>query len=270
MQTTSPRDFSGAMLRIAAYSKFRNQVQQDLFMQERALQAANISQQIAAGFQSFATQFAAEHDADELATSHPFDTHPPMVERLSAVGVELTPQHAEQILATPGDGRWFKRLGNAEEMEQEQWQKFENQFRDYHEGTLVYRFFPDTDEERAIVIKAFPDVSFDGLQGTMNLNYESIHFTGWPAPIPYRDIVQFALNEKTLDIKYGPGGKQKQKIPFKDFHHREDALDAINRYYGRYLHAAAYQEQKRLAANANSATENVDAATESLLVGSGT
>jgi Zn-dependent protease with chaperone function len=255
MEITSPRDFSGAMLRIAAYSKFRSKVQQDIFKQERALQAANISQQIADGFQSFARHFATEHDAGELATSHPFDTHPPLVERLSAVGVQLTPQYAAQILATPGDGRWFERITNAHEMEQQQWEKFENQFRDYHEGTLPYRLLPETDEERAIVLKSFPDVSFDGLSGSMSLNYESMEFTGWPAPISYGEITQFTLNEKTLDIKYGPGGKEKQRIPFKDFFQREQALEAIKHYYGRYMNAVAYQEQKRFAASVGTDAE---------------
>ncbi|HEY3391997.1 MAG TPA: M48 family metallopeptidase, partial [Lacipirellulaceae bacterium] len=163
MEVTSPRDFSGAMLRIAAYSKFRNKVQEELFMQERALQAANISQQIGEGFQRFARRFASEHDAAELAIAHPFDTHPPMVERLSAVGVRLTPQYAEEMLATPGDGRWFLTIDKAQEIEHEQWQAFENEFRQYHEETLAYRFFPETEEERAIVAKAFPQVFFQGL-----------------------------------------------------------------------------------------------------------
>jgi Zn-dependent protease with chaperone function len=246
-ETTSPRDFSGAMLRIAAFSKFRTNVEQELFMQERALQAANISQQIGAGFQSFARRFAAEHDARELSTSHPFDTHPPLVERLSAVGVPLTPQHADEILATPGDGRWYQRIDNAQEIEQQQWQEFENQFREYHEATLAYRFLPDTDEERAIVVKAFPEAVFDGLSGALTLDCEGMHFPAWPAPIQYQEVSQFALNEGILEIKHGPAGKQKQKLRVKDLHRREEAIDAINRYYGRYMHAAAYKEQKRIA-----------------------
>jgi Zn-dependent protease with chaperone function len=250
MEITSPRDFSGAMLRVAAYSKFRDEVQQSLFSQERALQAANISQQIGEGFQTFARRFASEHDAGELATTHPFDTHPPMVERLSAVGVKLTPQYAEEMLATPGDGRWFGRIDNAQEIEREQWDEFENRFRQFHEETLAYRFLPETDEERDIVVKSFPQVFHDGLGGTLTLSCESMQFTGWPAPIPYREITQCALDDKgTLEIKYGPGGNQKQKVRTQDFHHREQALDAINRYYSRYLHAAAYQEQKKLTAS---------------------
>jgi Zn-dependent protease with chaperone function len=265
MEATSPRDFSGAMLRIAAYSKFRYNVEHGLFKQERALEAANISQQIADGFQSFATRFATQHDPGALATSHPFDTHPPMVERLNAIGVRLTPQYAEQLLAAPGDGCWYQRILNAEEIERKQWEKFENQFRDYHERTLPYRLLPESDEERTIVMKAFPDVFFGGLQGTMVLKYDSIHFAGWPGPIPYREITQFELNEKTLEVKYGPGGKQKQKIPFKDFFRREEALEAINCYYGRYMHAAAYQQQRRLTADVTPDAEPADA----LLVGSG-
>jgi Zn-dependent protease with chaperone function len=262
-EITSPRDFSGAMLRIAAYSKFRNNVEQELFKQERALQAANISQQIGEGFQSFARRFAAEHDASELSTSHPFDTHPPLVERLSAVGTPLTPQHADEILATPGDGRWYRRIDNAQGIEQQQWQEFENQFREYHESTLAYRFIPETDEERDIVVKAFPEVAFDGLQGALTLNYEGMQFPDWPSPIKYEEVSQFVFNEGILEIKYGLGGKQKQKLRVKDLHRQEEAIDAINRYYGRYMSAAAYQEQKQLAS-----TETPDAVPE--LAGSAT
>ncbi|HJQ81008.1 MAG TPA: M48 family metallopeptidase [Lacipirellulaceae bacterium] len=251
MQITSPRDFSGAMLRIAAYSKFRSKIQEELFREDQVLKVANISQQIGEGFQRFALSFASQHDTSELATSHPFDTHPPMVERLSAVGVQLTPQYAAEILATRVDGRWFRTIENAQEIEQQQWQAFEDQFRQYHEETLAYRLFPETDEERAIVAKAFPQVFFDGLSGTLTLDCRSLQFTGW-APIPFREITQFTLNDnKTLEIRYGQGGKQKKKLPVKDLHQREQALEAINRYYNRYLHAAAYQEQKKLAATAS-------------------
>src|SRR5262249_32849583 len=88
---TSPRDFSAAMLRIAAYSKFRNQIQQSLFDQERALAIANIHEQIGAGFQQYATRFASDQTSGDVETSHPFDTRPPTKQRLEAVGQSLTP-----------------------------------------------------------------------------------------------------------------------------------------------------------------------------------
>jgi hypothetical protein len=138
------------------------------------------------------------------------------------------------MLAAPGDGRWFERIDNAEEIEHQQWQEFEHQFRPFHEETLPYRFLQETDEQCEIVVKAFPEVSIDGKKGALTLNYERIQFHGWPAPIPYRDVSQLLLNEGTLEIKHGPSGKQKQKIRMNDFGGRQqEALDAIDRYYSR-------------------------------------
>jgi hypothetical protein len=106
-------------------------------------------------------------------------------------------------------------------------------------------------------------VAFDGLRGTLTLNCEGMHFTDWPAPIPYREITQFFLNEGTLEIKHGPGGKQKQKLRVKDLHQREAALDAISRYHGRYMHAVAYQTEKRLTASESVESARVLAGTAS-------
>jgi Zn-dependent protease with chaperone function len=251
-ETTSSRNFSGAMLRIGAYSKFRDEIQQGLFQQERALEAANISQQIGDGFHGFATRFAADQTAGQVETSHPFDSHPPLVQRLEAVGVKLSPQYASELLSTPGDGRWFERIDNADEIERLQWDEFENQFRKFHEQTLVYRFLPETDEERAIVVAAFPEISIEGKKGTLFVTYESILFPGWTAPIRYQEITKFVLDDHgTLEVQYVRDGSHKQKIPMKSFGARQqEAIDAINRYYSRYMHAAAYQEEKRQAAKA--------------------
>lgn len=97
--------------------------------------------------------------------------------------------------------------------------------------------------------KAFPEVSFDGKRGTITLNYESMNYSTWPASVSYQDIAKLALDDHgTLEMNYGQSGKQKLKIALKDFGTRQqEVLDAINRYYSRYLHAVAYQEQKRAA-----------------------
>ena len=103
-QTTSPRDFAGALLRISAYTAFRRNVQQELFKQERSLEGASISGLIEQGFHSYAVSFAAKPDIGNLETSHPFDSHPPLARRLDAVGVPLNSQ-LQALVSTPGDGR---------------------------------------------------------------------------------------------------------------------------------------------------------------------
>jgi Zn-dependent protease with chaperone function len=243
---TSPRDFAGALLRIAAYSKFRNGVQQELFKQEQVLPSANISQLIDRGFHAYAASFASSSDLGELETSHPFDTHPPVAERLSAIGISMNSQQVEDLLATPGNGRWYQNIDDADEIEQRMWGEFENRFRSFHEQTLAYRFLPETDEEREIVAKAFPQMTVDGKDGSLILDHESINFTAWSQAIHFGEITQVALDENgVLVVHYNRDGKQKEKVKMKTFGTRQqEALDAMNRYYSRYLHAVAYQTQK--------------------------
>ena len=245
-ETTSPLKVAAALLRITAYSKFRGEVQLQLFKQERVLENANIAEQIAAGFETFCRRFAAEHDIGELKSSHPFDSHPPLVDRMAAVGVPLSPETAEALLEEPGDAGWYRMIDNAEEIERRQWDDFEAKFRSFHEQSLAFRLLPETDEEREIVVKAFPEISVEGKAGVLKLNYRDFHFADWPAPIEYREITQCSVNEGTMLIQYQRDGKQKQKLKLNKFGKRQqEALDAINRYWGRYQSAAAYQAQKR-------------------------
>ena len=51
---------------------------------------------------------------------------------------------------TPPDGGWYRLIEGAEEIERQQWDAFEANFRKYHEATLPYRLLPETDEERAL------------------------------------------------------------------------------------------------------------------------
>jgi Zn-dependent protease with chaperone function len=246
-ETTSPGDFAGAMLRISAYSDFRGNIQQELFKQERALQTANISAQIEQGFHAYAMSFATKPDIGSLETAHPFDTHPPLSQRLEAVGIPLKSHDVQSLVSSPGDGRWYYKIDHAEQIERQQWSEFEERFRAIHEETLAYRFLPETDEEREIVVKAFPELTIDGKKGSLVLNHESIKYTDWPQSIHFGLIINFALKDNgTLDIQYNPGAKLKKSIPMKTFASRQqEALEAINRYYGRYMSAVAYQKQKQ-------------------------
>jgi Zn-dependent protease with chaperone function len=245
-EITSPRDVAGALLRTTAYSKFRNNIQQKLFEQERVLETSNIAGQIAEGFSTAAVRFAAEHDIGELKASHPFDSHPPLADRLEAVGVPLSPETAELLLAAPGDGGWYRMIDKAEEIERQQWDDFEAKFRSFHEATLPYRFLPETDDERAIVVKAFPAVTVEGKAGSLILEYERLHFTNWTTPIEYREITQCAVNDGVLQINYQRDGKRKEKLKLSTFGKRQqEALDAIQRYWGRYQSAAAYRTRNR-------------------------
>jgi hypothetical protein len=244
---TSPGDFAGAMLRIAAYSKFRGAVQRNLFKQEQVLASANISEQIEQGFQQFAVNFASQHDFRELETSHPFDSHPPTLERLAAIGTPYAPEAFDALLAVPGDGRWYARIENADQLERQMWSEFEERFRSFHEQTLAYRFLPETDQEREIVVKAFPEVTILGTEGSLVVDHCGLTYPGWSSRIEFGEINRFQIDDsKVLSIHFERNGKQKEKLKMRTFAHRQqEALDAINLYFGRYSSAVAYQEQKK-------------------------
>jgi Zn-dependent protease with chaperone function len=245
-EVTTPREMAAALLRTTAYSKFRNEVQHNLFKQERVLESANIAEQIAEGFQTYAVKFAAEHDIGELKASHPFDSHPPLADRLEAVGVPLSPETARSLLIQQGDGGWYRMIARAEEIERQQWDDFESKFRNLHEASLAYRFLPETDEELAIVVKVFPPVTLQGKGGSLALDHQRLHFTDWPAPIEYREITGCSVENGVLQVQYQREGKKKQKLKLNAFGKgQQEVVSTINHYWLRYKNAAEYQVQKR-------------------------
>jgi Zn-dependent protease with chaperone function len=245
LEATSSRDVAGALLRTVAYSKYRHDVQEELFKQERALETANVCERIEQGFHQYAACFVSGPNIGQLAPAHPFDSHPPLSQRLEAIGVSLESKDVQTLLATAGDGRWYQFIPTAEQIEKEQWQEYEEQFRLYHEQTLPYRFLPETVEEHEIVIKAFPPISFAGGQGALALDYEKMAFDKWPEPIRFAEITKIVLNEGVLKISYQGQGKNAQSIKMSKFANQQEVLNAIQSYYGRYLAAAAYQKQKK-------------------------
>ena len=136
----------------------------------------------------------------------------------------------------PGDGHWFRDIDGAEQIERHQWDEFETRFRKFHAETLPYRFLPTTDEEREVVVAAFPEVSFTGKTGMLKIDHEKIHHSSWPGPLLFAEIVKFSLNNKgLLSVQFGRGGNRSREIQMKQFgKSQQQVLDVINHYYTRY------------------------------------
>lgn len=258
MEVTSPGDFVVGLLRIVAYSHFRNNVQQDLFEKERAMENANICERIETGFQTFTESFLTSKDVGNLHSTHPFDRHPSIVQRFEAAGMPYDPELFQPLLTQPGNGEWYDKIAGAEQFERDEWNDFERQFRDAHEQSLPYRFLPENEEEMAIVVKAFPEVQIDGAKGSVVLNFEAIHYAGWKFPVLWREITHCQLDKNDwLQIKYERDGKHSVSIKMKDFKDmRQTALDTVGRYYCRYMAAVAYQAQKAALAAATGGTSH--------------
>lgn len=243
-KVTSPRDMAGALLKIIAYSSYRAKVEQEIFEKEEVLENANVSQEIEQGFDNYADNFLSNPDIAHLQTSHPFDTHPSLEDRMKAVGCSLESSDSQVMLSDRGDGLWFQKIEAAEQLEDEQWKTYEERFRAYHEETLPYRFLPETEDELAIVVKAFPEVQLEGKDGLLTIDHESIRLHSWDTPVRFSDIQECQMDEgKSLNFSSSSGTSR--KINLKKFTSPQEVIGSVERYYSRYLAAKAYQEQAK-------------------------
>lgn len=244
---TSPDDLAAALLRTVAYSKYRFQVQNELFKQERALASANVSERVEQGFPSFAVGFASDPELTQSQTAHPFDSHPPLGKRLEAVNIGDPASLAPAVLSNSGDAGWYYSIDDASTLEHDQWRTFEDQFRKFHEQTLAYRFLPEGAEEEAIVQAAFPELVFEGKDGSATVNFREICFAKQSQVMLYSDIQQISLEDGVLTFHLLQSGKKsKVTCKTKRFQSPGGLVEAVGRYLGRYQAALAYQQQKKL------------------------
>ena len=253
---TSPQALAGGLLRIIAYSNYRNQVQNELFGQEKAMEAANVSGRVEEGFKDFALAFAAKTELGDLKTTHPFDTHPSIEQRLSAVNLSLEDENVRLLCATPGEGAWYHLIDDAERLEGDQWREFEENFRKVHEQSLAYRFLPETEVEKEVVVKAFPAVTYECKKGQLSMDHEQVMFSKWKRPLLFSQITGLTLHENSqILVQYKIDKVGQETIPYSAFGaDKQRLLDDVGRYYYRYTAAKAYQASKQqAAANENGA-----------------
>lgn len=246
-EVTSPQAVAGALLRIIAYSEYRNSVQNELFSQDEALEVVNIAERIEDGFHDYQSTFLSRADVWDLTSSHPFDSHPALADRLESVGVQPDSVETRRFLDHSGDGLWVRHIANGVETERQQWTEFEDEFRKFHLETLPWRFIPETEEEREIVVEAFPEVRFEGKDGEVIVDYEQVDCVGWSEPVLFSEIRSLHIDDDgVLHVTYQrDGNAQVEKIKGKRFAKEwPQIVEAIGRYHGRCEAATEYQNQK--------------------------
>jgi len=164
---------------------------------------------------------------------HPFDSHPPLPERMKNVGCELAESEFGGIAAAVPAAHWVTGIRTADEVEQRLWAAYEQRFAAVHEQSLAYRYEPANEAERAIVLKYFPDVAF-ALKGgktfgvtyagpvlpergeplswnsVANLKYEDGSFSADVLTIEHPE--KGWLGAKTTKVKLPGLGKQKERF----------------------------------------------------------
>lgn len=245
---TSPHDMAHALLRITAYSQYRAELEKEFFDAEEAHEQVNLSERIDGGFLAYTHSFVDKHNVGELATAHPFDSHPPLQQRLEAIGFRATPDAMRDALYDESIGTWFQKIESAEMLERDQWNAYEEQFRQFHENILAYRYIPSNEQEQELVEKFFPPVTHTAAKDRpVAFDFEKVAYEDWDGPIYYREIESMTFENEwgaRLDLVVKRNGKNKTiKLPLsKKQNEQQEVISTLESYYGRAASAIAYQQ----------------------------
>ena len=153
-----------------------------------------------------------------MTTVHPFDSHPPLGNRLEALGLKLTSEFQANVFAKPNDELWYRKISTAETLEMSQWSAYQARFRTGHENILAWRYLPETDEQIAHVKKFFPERTIDlGKKVVVSIDYEKITFEKWTAPVYFKDLHEITADKDwgkdVLRFSLKPLGEQNRTLP---------------------------------------------------------
>jgi Zn-dependent protease with chaperone function len=232
-QLVAPQAITQALVKVAAYSMYRSKVENTLFEQQvKHTGALGIAAQVDKGLSEFVASSAFVDAIKTAHVPHPFDSHPPLHERAKAVGVPITEADYSRIALQQPEQSWVAYMNTADAIEQRLWGAYDEAFAAQHEHSLAYRYEPANDAERDIVLKYFPQRSFNlKNDATVQISYEGISVSAsnelihWDAVKDLRyqegsfgDSLTVTLNEKgligskTQTVKLPGIGKQKDEF----------------------------------------------------------
>lgn len=155
-----------SLIKVSAYSAYRSNVEQSLFEQrERHEGPLDLAGRVAQGLVAFAHSPDFQSAVTDAATPHPFDSHPPLQQRLQQVGADYAaPAFAGIVEQAPAD-TWIDLIHDVASIESPLWQQYESNFASEHEQQLAFRYEPANEAELAIVLRYFPGVEIAQKKG---------------------------------------------------------------------------------------------------------
>ncbi|ATB29985.1 M48 family metallopeptidase [Melittangium boletus] len=253
---TSGRDIARSLVKVGAYSSFRERVESRLFEGNEQHQDVAIAQRVALGFAEYAGSEAVHGDLHGSVTPHPFDSHPPLAARLENVGEVLEPDDVVRVLLAPTSASWVSAILEAEAIEARLWGAYEARFAEAHDLVLAYRYVPSTEEERRHVEKHFPPLSFEGKKAGLEvrLDFAQVSCTEWEEPVSLAQVKSASTEErmfkKYLDLQLKDAGlfKGKRSICLSKLQDGDGMLRAFGQYFGRHKTMEEHQASVREAA----------------------
>lgn len=240
----SAEAISQSLVKIAAYDHYRNNTERALFERDHKLDnTLGIATAVAQGLRPYAASIDFVDDMRTAHIPHPFDSHPPLAQRMQQVGHPLDPDAYGAIVLQVPATTWADEIATADAIEQRLWAAYEQQFAQNHEQALAYRYEPGNDQERELVLKYFPPVVFKLKGGaTVEVNYSGIAPAGDEPLVEWDSVKALKYNESsfgdsltvTLHEK-GVMGSKTLKVKLAGLGKQKDAFNAVvGQYWTRH------------------------------------
>jgi Zn-dependent protease with chaperone function len=173
---TSPSAIARALIKISAYANYRQTVEQELFAHEQRHEGSlQVAQRVAQGLAAFTQSENFKTAMAHGTVPHPFDSHPPLQQRMERVGAVIASSDFPAIVAESPAQTWIDFIPDASAIEGRLWESYESEFASEHLRTLAFRYEPANDAEREVVLKFFPEVVFAlKKQQTLRVTYAGI------------------------------------------------------------------------------------------------
>lgn len=246
-RVVSPEAIGRALVRIGAYARFRDRIERELFDQDAEHDQIAIGARLTSGFVAYGATPEIEEDLDNVFQPHPFDSHPPLDERLAAIARPMDKREKRELIATAPARTLFADIEGAEEREAELWAAYEDRFAQAHAHDLAYRYYPATPEEEAHVLRFFPEQRFELKKGgEVVVSYASLDTPMWGNAIEYDEVKTLRIMETNGDpvsVELHLHRGSKQTLALGKLANKHRFLVVFNEYWVR--HNVAREEKKR-------------------------
>jgi Zn-dependent protease with chaperone function len=194
-----------ALWKTVAYSTYRNRIENELFSSMQKQGELKLAERVSQGFVSFVGDPEKRQGllSDVLATGmpHPFDTHPPLAERLRELGASA-PSGDELIsMAERPTTTLCDDIPQVSDIEARLWSAYESNFAENHDFAVAVRLVPVTPDEIAHVERHFPPMQHMSSEGMVHVDWRSITLADG-TNVPFADVEK----AETKDLTFGGTG----------------------------------------------------------------
>lgn len=158
-RTVGADHVASALFKITAYSTYRHQQEDELITAMKEHEGLDIQGRVRGGFRALLEDEAFRASVMDDVAPHPYDSHPPLADRLASLGVSLPTLNPEALEGEPLHPL-TERIPPADAIASRLWGSYQALFLTAHRDLIALRLRPTTPEEIEALERLYPPRTF--------------------------------------------------------------------------------------------------------------